>query len=349
MEITYDVRPLDAEVQAAYGRLLPEQDDLVSRGKLDWKFERHPAARGAVATANLDGAIVGMIGFAPTRLRLAGGERVIAHQAMDTVVDPVCRGKGAFVGLGRAFYAAAPDWTSEVAWGFPNENAAPGWFGKLEWARLGAPPFIIKPLNAGYFARRVIGGAGALFDILPLSVIGRPGRADQAVRVERFDERADSLWEAFAATIPCAVDRTRDYLNWRLFDHPTAAYEVNAVFGPDGAMRAFVATHLADKHGGRIGYVMEVMHRPDARADAVMLLKLAIADMRRARTDAVLAWAAPHAPNYGAYRRAGFLPMPDRIRPIHLYFGGKALTARTAPVMTRPQAWYLSYLDSDTV
>lgn len=349
MDITYAVRPLDAEVQAAYGRLLPEQDDLVSRGKLDWKFERHPAARGAVATANLDGAIVGMIGFAPSRLRLADGTRLIAHQAMDTVVDPVCRGKGAFVGLGRAFYAAAPDWKSEIAWGFPNENAAPGWFGKLGWARMGTPPFLVKPLNAGYFARRVIGAAGALFDALPLSIIGRPGRANQAVTIQRFDEKADALWEAFAATIPCAVDRTRDYLNWRLFDHPTARYETRAVFGPDESMRAFVTTYLADKHGGRIGYVMEVMHLPGAEAEAVMLLKLAIADMRKAKTDAVLAWAAPHAPNYRAYRRAGFLPMPDRIRPIHLYFGGKPLSDRTAPVMTGDKDWYLSYLDSDTV
>jgi hypothetical protein len=348
MEIAYDVRPLDADVQAAYGRLLPQQDDLVSRGKLIWKFEQHPAARGAIATASLDGAIVGMVGFAPARLRI-GGRRVIAHQALDTVVDPICRGKGVFVGLGRAFYAAAAGLGTEIAYGFPNENAAPGWFGKLDWARLGTPPFLVKPLNAGYFARRLLGRAGGLFDALPLSLIARPGGAGRAVTVDRFDARADALWESFAADIPCAVDRTSDYLNWRLVDHPTADYETRAVFGDDGAMRAFVTTHLADKHGGRIGYIMEVMHRPDARADAVMLLKLAIADMRAKKTDAVLAWAAPHAPNYGAYRRAGFLPMPDRIRPIHLYFGGKALTAETTPVMTGPGDWYLSYLDSDTV
>lgn len=348
MEIAYDVRPLDAEIQAAYGRLLPQQDDLVSRGKLTWKFERHPAARGAIAIARLGGDIVGMIGFAPARLRI-GGRRVIAHQALDTVVDPVCRGKGVFVGLGRAFYAAAGGLGTEVAFGFPNENAAPGWFGKLEWSRLGTPPFMVKPLNAGYFARRVLGRIGGLFDAVPLSLTGRPAGASRAMTVERFDARADGLWEAFAASIPCAVDRASDYLNWRLFDHPTARYEVRAVYGDNGDMRCFVATHLADKHGGRIGYVMEVMHRPDARADAVMLLRLAISDMRRQGADAVLAWSAPSAPNYRAYRQVGFLPMPDRIRPIHLYFGGKALTPETVPAMARPEDWYLSYLDSDTV
>ncbi len=348
MEIVYDVRTLDAGIEAAYGRLLPQQDDLVSRGKLAWKFEQHPAARGAIATASLDGEIVGMVGFAPARLKV-GEKRVIAHQALDTVVDPVCRGKGVFVGLGRAFYGAAAAWGAEIAYGFPNENAAPGWFGKLDWAQLGTPPFLVKPLNAGYFARRVLGAAGALFDAVPLSLTGRPSGAGRAVTVTRFDGRVDALWETFSGAIPCAVDRTSDYLNWRLFDHPTATYETRAVFADDGTMTAFVTTHLADKHGGRIGYVMEVMHRPDAMADAVMLLQLAISDMRRQKTDAILAWAAPHAPNYRVFRKAGFLPMPDRIRPIHLYFGGKPLSAWTAPVMTRPQDWYLSYLDSDTV
>lgn len=348
MEIAYDVRTLDGEIEAAYGRLLPQQDDLVARGKLDWKFQRHPAAKGAIATASLGGAIVGMVGFAPARLKI-GDRRVVAHQALDTVVDPICRGKGVFVGLGRAFYGAAAGWDSEMAYGFPNENAAPGWFGKLDWAQLGTPPFLVNPLNAGYFARRVLGRIGSLFDSVPLSFTGRPAGADRAVTVTRFDSRTDALWESFSATIPCAVDRASDYLNWRLFDHPTAAYETRAVYADDGAMRAFVTTHLADKHGGRIGYIMEVLHAPDAQADAVMLLRLAISDMRRQKTDAVLAWAAPHAPNYRAYRKAGFLPMPDRIRPIHLYFGGRALSPATATVMTRPEDWYLSYLDSDTV
>ena len=347
MDITYDVRPLDPEVEDAYRRLLPEQIDLVEQGKLAWKFLRHPAATGAVATAALDGRIVGMIGFAPARLKL-GGVRMIAHQALDTVVDPVCRGKGVFVKLGRAFYDAAPRWESRAAFGFPNENAAPGWFGKLDWAALGTPPFLVKPLNAGYFARRAIGEAGALFDALPLSLIGRPVGAGRATRVERFDRRADALWEAFSATIPCAVDRASDYLNWRLFDHPTATYETDAVFEGE-VMKAFVTTHLADKHGGRIGYIMEAMALPGAEADLVMLLKLAIARMREARTDAVLAWAAPQAPNHRAYRKAGFLPMPDRIRPIHLYFGGKSLAPEADASFVRERDWYLSYLDSDTV
>lgn len=348
MEIIYTVRRLDSAIQDAYRRLLPEQAESLARGKLDWKFERHPASKGAVAVATMDGGIVGMVAFAPARLKV-GQTRIIAHQALDTVVDPVCRGRGAFVGLGGAFYGAASEVGCKAVYGFPNENAAPGWFGKLGWARLDPPPFLVKPLNAGYFARRLLGRLGGLADSLPLSLIGRPRDAGRAVRIDRFDERVNALWAAFSRDIACAVDRADDYLNWRLFDHPAAEYQVEGVFGSDGSLRAFVATHVADKHGGRIGYIMEAMALPDAGADLVMLLRAAIDRMRRDRTDAILAWSASHAPNYRAFRRVGFWPMPERIRPIHLYFGGRSLSPEGDAVTGAPTAWYLSYLDSDTV
>lgn len=343
--VDYAVRPLDEAVRAAYRRLLPEQADVVAQGKLDWKFTRHPAAAGAVAVASADGdadAIVGMVGFAPARLKL-GRERVIAFQAMDTVVDPAFRGRGLFTGLGRAFYGAAPGLGGAAVYGFPNDNAAPGWFEKLEWTRLAPPPFLFKPLRAGYFARRLIGAAGGLLD-LPLSLARRP-RGAGIEAIERFDASADALWEAFARDIPCAVDRRADFLNWRLFDHPSAAYDVFGVRDAEGALLAFLATHTADKHGGRIGYVMEAMG-PDRLL--APLLSEAAWRMRRDRVDAILAWAAPHAPNHGAYRHAGFLPLPERLRPIRLHFGVRP-TPPGRPGLAGPRDWYLSYLDSDTV
>ncbi|HEX9821824.1 MAG TPA: hypothetical protein VGD07_19655 [Methylomirabilota bacterium] len=348
MAIACDVRALDTQVEEAYRRLLPGQRELIERGKLQWKFDRHPAARGVLAVAHAASSIVGMIGFVPACLKL-GCERVAGFQALDTVVDPGCRGQGVFVKLGQAFYSAAPELEAAAVFGFPNESAAPGWFGKLGWIRLGTPPFLIKPLRAGYFVRQVLGGARGLFDTLPLSVGGEPEGKDRAVRIRRFDARADTLWHAFSTNIACAVERTHDYLNWRLVDHPTAQYDTRGVFAADGEMRAFVTTHVAAKHDGVIGYVMEAMALPEAADDLVMLLRLAIAEMRAAGVDAILAWASPNAPNHRAYRRCRFLPLPDRIRPIHLYFGVRPFTAQARARMATDRDWYLSYLDSDTV
>jgi GNAT superfamily N-acetyltransferase len=348
MTITYAVRPLDDEIAAAYGRLLPEQRDLVARGKLAWKFEQSPAGRGVLALALLDGAIVGINGFAPATLRRRGMTGP-GFQSLDTVVDPACRGQGVFTGLVNAFYEAAPTLGATVLYGIPNENSAGGFFGKLGWTRLAPPPYMIKPLNAGYFASRLLGEHGRVLDPLPLSLTRTPRGAEKAVRITRFDDSADALWAAFSAEISCAVDRGCAMLNWRLFDCPAAEYETWGVLDADGGLRAFVSTHVSDKHGGRIGYIMEAMAHPDAEADLTMLLRRAVHAMRLDRIDAVLAWSGKQAPNHRAHRRTGFLPMPEWSRPIHLAFGARVLDEDTALGRANLGGWYLSYLDSDTV
>jgi GNAT superfamily N-acetyltransferase len=352
MELTYQVQPFTPQVKRAYERLLPEQTTMVERGKLDWKFAHCPAGVGVLALARQVGgdadAVVGVNAFQPARLKI-GNQRVLAFQSMDTIVDPVARGKGVFTRLIEAFYGAAPELGAAVLYGVPNDNSAPGFFNKLGWTRLGSPPFLIKPLRAGYFARRLLGGLGAVFDPLPLSLTS-PSHDPRFERIERFGPDADALWEVFSRDIPCAVDRTHDMLNWRFVDHPAATYETLGVRDGDGGLRAFVTWHLAgEKHGGSIGYIMEAMSLPGAERDLKQLLNAAVGAMRVQKADAVLAWSAGNAPNHSAFRRAGFWPMPEKIRPIILHFGGRALSDEGQAATAAPDAWYLSYFDSDTV
>jgi hypothetical protein len=65
--------------------------------------------------------------------------------------------------------------------------------------------------------------------------------------------------------------------------------------------------------------------------------------------DAVLSWCPATAPNRAAYRRAGFLPFPDRLRPIRIHFGIKPLSPALPDAARQADSWYVSYLDSDTV
>jgi GNAT superfamily N-acetyltransferase len=351
MEIDYQVRPFDSEIQRAYERLLPEQLSALERGKLDWKFRDCPAGAGVVALAisrETPEPVIGVNAFQPARLKI-GAQRVLAFQSMDTIVDPIARGRGVFPKLVQAFYDAAPGLGAAVLYGVPNDNSAPGFFGKLGWTRLGSPPFLIKPLRAGFFARRLLGGAGGILDGLPLS-LAKPARDPAMFRIERFGLDVDALWEAFSAGVPCAVDRARDMLNWRFADHPAAEYQTLGINGADGRLAAFVTWHLArNKHGGTIGYIMEAMNRPEARGELARLILAATGEMRAEGADAVLAWSAGHAPNHAAFRKCGFWPMPERLRPISLHFGGRALAPAGEMAVAGAEAWYLSYFDSDTV
>ena len=96
------------------------------------------------------------------------------------------------------------------------------------------------------------------------------------------------------------------------------------------------------------GYIMEALCLPSAHQELVDLLRISICRMQEERVDAALAWCLPHSPNFPDYRRLGFLSMPNWLRPVKMSIGAKAFSEETSVVLN-PKAWYLSYLDSDTV
>lgn len=320
------MRGLDPAVRAAYLSLLPNQLSEIEAGKLDWKLVRQPSPHSVVSTAWADGRIIGMMTYMAVRVRLGDAE-ILAHQGMDTVVDPAARGKGVFLNLVKNFYESTE---SALLYGLPNLNASPGYFKYLGWKYMGTPPFLIKPLRAGYFLRRLWADAPDFRVAFPKRRAGE--------LIAQFSDDATSMWRRFSRDIACAVDRSARFLNWRLFEHPSAAYRTFA------APSAFVSTRLAEKHGGRIGYVMEAIGDESVRDT----LQTAVHDLAEHGAEVVLAWCFPWSPNYRAYRANGFLPLPDRLRPIRFNFGGRALKGSAVAAET-PRSWYLSYLDSDTV
>ena len=113
-------------------------------------------------------------------------------------------------------------------------------------------------------------------------------------------------------------------------------------------LEAFVALKLADKHGSHLAYVMEALSTPERTADLVELLKSELGRAAELGAEAALAWCPVGAPNYRAYRKAGFFPVPARIRPIEINFGARALTSASAAAAAPDAGWYISFLDSDT-
>jgi hypothetical protein len=157
----------------------------------------------------------------------------------------------------------------------------------------------------------------------------------------------DALWERFASGVMVAVDRTPQYLRWRL-GKPGERYECLGVF--EGAqLVAFCAYTTVDKHGGRIGYVIELLHDPGRHEVGAALLVECLRRMASDGADAVLAWAFRHSPNARAYSKAGFWPLPERLRPIELHVGVRPLDESLTEALTDRRNWYVSYCDSDTV
>lgn len=333
MSVEYSLEPFSASLRDAYLKLLPEQEQAIAGGKLEWKFRDNPAGTGMVAIARADGEIIGVNGFMPSRFTLSG-RPARAYQSMDTIVTPAARGKGVFPALLQCFYERTD---GALIYGFPNVNSSPGFFGKLGWSRFGPVPMLFRPLRSGYFLKRF----GRLMPDVRVPILSRPLRDFE--RIARFDDEATAAWHRFSAGIACTLDRDADFLNWRLADHPTEKYEI--LRAPDGS---FAVHSVSNKHGGRIGYLMEAI---GTDATLAPLISASLREIAASGADAALAWCLPGSPNYSAYRKAGFYPLPPKLRPVVINFGARPLRAEgeMAETITDPRGWYCSYLDSDTV
>ena len=153
----------------------------------------------------------------------------------------------------------------------------------------------------------------------------------------------DALWASVAPAVSVGKVRDRAFLNHRLFNGPQAG-QYRVVASPDQTSPAIVATREAEKHGGRIAYVMEAL-------GGSSLEPLVMSELGRLASRGVelaLAWSFPWSPNYRTLRKAGFVPLHGRLRPIHIWFGSRPKSGLAASADQQGQ-WYLSYIDSDTV
>ncbi len=326
----------DDRLREEWLALLPHQAAAAGAGKLDWKFRQNPAGDGLISVARICGDVVGINAFMPVRFDGFGAPGLAGFQSMDTIVAPAARGQGAFTRMVQAFQDAAP---GDILYGFPNLSSSPGFFGKLGWTHLAPAPMLILPIRSGLFLKRL---HPRMPDIALPTFNGRSDRYADVEPISRFDARVDAVWGEFARTngVRHGVQRDATFLNWRLFDHPVARYSAATV-----GHRAYAAWCLEEKHGGRVGYIMDVFGDD---MGVRTLVGYASARLKELGADAVFAWNLPHMMSQHAYRAAGYWSLPDRLRPIRLNFGGRPLRSEIAD-FNDLRRWHVSYLDSDTV
>ena len=340
-EITVGLREFDRSIEQAYELLFPGDPDK-SPEMLRWRFCANPHGRARFAVASVGDRVAGMIALVPTRLTNAPGS-ALGYQAIDTVVHPSFQGRSLFVKMGSAAQRAEA-LGGQILWGFPNANASPGWYGRLGWTSFGAVPLLMRPLRSSFLLGRIHPNLRSI-DV-PLIRSRKPAAGYESATECAGD--VDRLWRRIAPRFGIAVERNGEWIRWRLFDKPGADYRCVGMKSAAAELDAFVVTKVADKHGGRLCYVMEAMASP-GRTNGLaqtMLAELGVAAGNGA--EVALAWCPPTAPNYAAYRKAGFFPVPARLRPIEINFGARSLTPESAPAAAPDARWYVSFLDSDT-
>ncbi|MBW1754584.1 MAG: GNAT family N-acetyltransferase [Deltaproteobacteria bacterium] len=315
---------------------------------LRWQYADNPTHELVVHLAVSDERIAAIYAVQPGFVRVRGAVR-LAAQSVDTLVDADFRGHGLFTKMAEAAYERVRELDGAFVYGFPNGNSAPGFFGKLRWRSLDPVPFLVRPLRTAFLASKLpLGRWLRRLPDLRVPIRGPELPASYELRpVTVLGPELDALWQRFATNVTVAVDRSAEYLRWRL-TKTGEQYQCLGVFD-QAQLVAFCAYTTVDKHGGRIGYVIELLHEPGAHEVGAALLVECLRRMAADGADAVLAWSFRHSPNAKAYSTGGFVTLPERLRPIELHFGVRPLDDSLSNVVGDRRNWYISYCDSDTV
>lgn len=350
MVVALDFRAMGAREDEliAFGECFERNGTGRQLDALRWQYLENPTRELFVDLAISQGRIAAIYAVQPAFVRVRDAP-VLAAQSVDTLVDADFRGRGLFTQMAEAVYGRVAEHHGAFVYGFPNAKSAPGFFNKLGWLSLDPVPFLVRPLRTAFIASKL--PFGRWLRRLPDFRVPIGGSRLQSTQVLRpmteFGADLDELWKRFASDVGVAVDRSAAYLRWRL-TKPGVRYESLGLFEGDQLI-GFCAYTTVDKHGGRIGYVIELLHDPGHSEVGGALLAECLQRMASDGADAVLAWCFPHSPNADAYSATGFLPLPERLRPIELHVGVRPLAESLTDVLSDRRNWYISYCDSDTV
>lgn len=277
------------------------------------------------------------------------GQQRLACQSLDTLTDSDHRGKGLFVTSATEIYGEARSRGYQFVYGFPNGQSAHGFVSRLGWTLHDPVPFLIRPLRSGYPLQRVFGSR--LGKVLDFPIVRRHHLhllATESVQdIDRFSDDVTALWDRFSQKIKVAVRRDSKYLNWRFVDKPTHTY-TRLGYYRNGQLRGVIVFSVQEKHGGCVGYVMELIVDPDDRRVGDVLIQAALNSFVDASADFVLSWCMESSPNYLDFKRGRFVELPQALRPIELHFGYVDM-GDSDPTLKSRDNWYISYADSDTV
>lgn len=277
-----------------------------------------------------------------------GNSIQIGTQSLDTITDIDYRGKGLFIKLAEDVYKKASKAGVSLVYGFPNGNSIYGFKKKLEWEVLDPVPFLIKPLKTRYFSNKIsflkfLPNINLSFNVFSVS-------KDFIVKESlSFPVEVNDLWQSFSKNIKVAVNRDKEYLDWRYIKKPNEDYKIVHCYDNSEKFLGFIIFCVKDKHEGRVAYIMELIYDLEHPKAVSQLLNYAIKEIKKENADLILAWCFDHSPNYKTFKTSYFFKLPEKLRPIELHFGAKAFDAKLKDIIYNRKNWYLSYSDSDTV
>jgi GNAT superfamily N-acetyltransferase len=338
----------DAAVEALWGRCFgrPKGGQTVA-----WLFREGPVGPCPRSVAELDGRMVAHAGVAVLRFQIAGGEG-LAGYSVGAMTDPAVRGRGLFVRTAEHLYQRLAQSGFALVAGFSNARSA-----RLHTQQLGRTPIrpfpwcvrVLRPVGAGL---AIVGvGRSASRTEAPLAE-WPSSSASSGVRVEPCspdDPRIDAVWEQARREIVVGAVRDAAYARWRYASRPDAGYRAGLALR-EGRPVGWAVARLLPLRGLRAAFLLDLLADPEDRAAGTALLDAIDVWARAAGAHVVSALRPGHGAVRALLARRHYLPIPERLHPQTIRFSVKGFGRfASEPRLTSPEAWWLSWGDTDVV
>jgi GNAT superfamily N-acetyltransferase len=255
-----------------YGRWPPLETGAAPIDHLRWKLRSHPDAMRWHVVAEAGGELAGSRLFWFQRIRV-GGRLLLARQGVDVGVHPRYRGRGVMTAMRN----------------FAREEFAAAFDVELHLGSTRSHPAIVR-LRSHEPEPPPIGNEVAMLRLGGRRLgQGEPWRRDLAWSIGRvcsFDERIDDFCREALGPFGFAIERNRDYLNWRYCDAAAGPYIVN-VAEQEGRVLGYSAMRVAPQGRARIADLLALPERSDVAAS---LAAAAMADGREAGAERIECW-----------------------------------------------------------
>jgi hypothetical protein len=345
----FNIETLSVDNIDRYKNCFDKNGSQKKKSIIHWQFFENPVNKQYVDLAidtktNNTAAIYAIF---PVKIKVLD-DVFVGSQSLDTITDIDYRGKGLFINLAKDVFNKALLNEVKLVYGFPNGNSIYGFQKKLEWEVLDPVPFLIKPFRTAYFTKKI-----PFLSWLPnINLVSVKNKRSSPYKIEiknEFPVEVNAIWKKFSSSIKVAVQRDKEYLEWRYSTKPDENYEIAHAYSSTNEYLGFIVYTVKKKHEGSIGYIMELIYDINNTEVGKHLLAYAVNQINLKKADCVLSWCLEHSPNYKDYKSNNFYSLPEKFRPIELHFGARSFDDNYKEIINNRNNWYLSYSDSDTV
>lgn len=166
-----------------------------------WRYRDNPTRKTMIKLMWDNGVLTGHYAVSPVEM-IVENKVSLSALSMTTMTHPDYGGRGIFTTLAESLYSEIEEkYGVQSVWGFPNNNSHYGLIKNLKWKDLAVIPTLSIDLN------------------------NFTGKKNDSFEVkENFSKKNEEAVLSFYTNQTIAVNRTKEYLNWRYVQNPVNNY-----------------------------------------------------------------------------------------------------------------------------